>query len=856
MNIKTFNAQSRNIYPSLDSSPDLTALSKKCLQLWEKEQVHRFNPASGKPVFSVDTPPPYVSASHLHVGHAMSYTQAEIIVRFQRMCGKEVFYPMGFDDNGLPTERHVELIHNITDKSQIGRSEFRQLCVDVTQEGAKIYESLWRSLGISVDWNLRYSTIDERSQRVSQLSFLDLYRKGLIYRQEQPILWDTKFQTALAQADIETVERSSKLYHLDFHCDETPLTISTSRPELIPGCVGIYYHPNDPRYAALAGKSAVVPLFGYDVPILASDKVQMEFGTGLMMVCTFGDSEDVEKWKEDKLATRIVIGANGKMNDMAGPYAGLNVTEARVRIVKDLDAAGFLKGSSPIKQHVAIGERSEQPVEFHMATQWFIRVMDRKDEFLARTEELNWHPDYMKTRLVNWIKGLRYDWNISRQRYYGVPFPVWYVMDDDGSLIDTVVADEKDLPVDPMESPPPQWAQDKYPGRKFLPEIDVMDTWMTSSVSPLINAKWTHSGQDLTVDGVYPMDLRVQAHEIIRTWLFYTMIKAEYHTNSLPWRDAMISGWGVNEQGKKISKRSLEQETDASGFNRFNPDHLIKRFGADAVRYWAASAKLGQDLKFSEKEIKRGRAVTNKIWNAARMAFIHMDGFNYNQDCVIVSDRTVEDKWILNELNRTIEEMTNHLSQYDFSSARAALDKFFFTTYCDNYLELIKPRFQGQGDWSEADIKATQSTLHEATRTLISLFAPYMPFVTEEIYQQANKFGETTASLHQSAWPTQIPGPAFDNNVYMDLILHAAAEGRKARSAMHVTTGVVFDNATLTLTNSDHLTLATSFTTGLKRSLCAALRARDVNIGAGIDSSVDYSGQTSSPTLGHDMKLD
>lgn len=813
-------------YPDLDTLPDYAEIAKKSLKLWDDHKVHSFNPDSGKQVFSVDTPPPYVSASHLHVGHAMSYTQAEIIVRYQRMKGKEVFYPMGFDDNGLPTERHVEQLHNITDKSQITRSKFRELCAEVTQEGAKSYESLWRSLGISVDWNLRYSTIDQRSQRVAQLSFLDLHKKGIMYRAEQPVLWDTKFQTALAQADLETIERRGTLYDIEFLVGGTPAIISTTRPELIPACVAVFYNPEDPRYSSFQDQKATVPLFDYDVPVLPSDKVKTDFGSGLMMVSTFGDSEDVEKWKEHKLDTRIILTPNGRMNDQAGPYANLSVQEAKSRIVKDLDALGLIKGSSTIKQNVSVGERSEQPVEFTMTPQWFIDVLNRKDELLGRTEELNWNPEHMKVRLVNWIQALKYDWNISRQRYYGVPFPVWYVADKDGGIIDTILADEKDLPVDPMESEPPHWAKEKYQGMTFLPETDVMDTWMTSSVSPMINANWKSLDEDLTKTGIFPMDLRVQAHEIIRTWLFYTMIKSHYHTDMLPWKEAMISGWGLNEQGKKISKRSLEQETDASGYNRFNPDNLIEKYGADAVRYWAASAKLGYDLKFSEKEIKRGRSVTTKIWNSTRMAFSNLQGFDPAADYVPFEDRPVEDQWVLSNLNETIQKTTESLDQLDYAAARNEIDRFFFTDYCDRYLELIKLRFRDESPWTEQEIKATQSTLLDCTRSVLGLYAPYIPFITEELYQRAGRFGEPHQSLHQTPWVEKKPYPEFSRKAEMDIILDIVSEVRKLRSNANIGAGVILQDISIKLDNPAMEKMAQ----GLKKSISTAARANKVTI--------------------------
>ena len=819
------------MFPELETTFDMEDISAKALKLWEEKEIHKFKADSGKEVFSVDTPPPYVSASHLHVGHAMSYTQAEIIVRYQRMQGKEVFYPMGFDDNGLPTERHVELVHNIKDKSQISRSDFRKLCLDETQKGGKAYEALWRALGISVDWSLLYTTIDARSQRTGQLSFIDLFKKDLIYRSDQPVLWDTKFQTALAQADLETIERNGKLHDIEFKAtDGTPLVISTTRPELIPGCVGMFFNPDDERYAHLKDAKAVVPLFGHEVPILTSEAVDKEFGTGLMMCCTFGDSEDVDKWKEHKLDTRVCISPKGKMTELAGPYEGLIIDEARAKIVKDLKAENLIKATKSVKQAVNVGERSEVPVEFNMAPQWFIKVLDKKEQFLKRADELNWHPEYMKVRLQNWIHGLKYDWNVSRQRYYGVPVPVWYVYDKEDNLVDTVIADEADLPVDPLEDSAPQWAQDKYPDHKFVGETDVLDTWMTSSVSPLINSHWKSLDDDLMANPIYPMNLRVQAHEIIRTWLFYTMIKSDFHTDSLPWSDVMISGWGMNEQGKKISKRSLEKETDKDGYNRFNPDNLIARYGADAVRYWAGGAKLGQDLKFSEKEIKRGKAAAMKLWNSSRMAFTYMKDFDVKTDYVEFADRTLEDQWAVAELEKVITDCTTAMDEFEYSNARNSLDRYFFMTYCDNYLEMIKLRFHEGSTWSEADLKSTQSTLFECTRKLLGLFAPFMPFITEELYQSAGKFGdEGYDSLHHSAWPTTNSAISFSRDKEINVLLSALTEARKVRSTQQISGGALLQSITLSIANDADYEISSK----LEESLKSALRTQNIVLNKG-----------------------
>ena len=813
------------MFPELEAAVDLAQISKNSLTLWDENNVHQFTPDSGKKVFSVDTPPPYVSAAHLHVGHAMSYTQAEIIVRFKRMQGYEVFYPMGFDDNGLPTERHVEKVHGIKDKSHISRSDFRDLCAKETQAGAVVYENLWRSLGISVDWNLRYSTIDARCRRVGQLSFLDLYKKGLVYRSDDPVLWDTKLQTALAQADLETVERNGNLYDIAFTAEAgDPLIISTTRPELIPACVGMFFHPDDTRYQHLQGGHAITPIFGHKVPIVASEKVDKDFGTGLMMVCTFGDGEDVEKWKEHQLETRMCIGPDGKMTELAGDYAGLPVEEARAKIVKDLTACDTLKGQKKVKQNVSVGERSEQPVEFFMAPQWFISLLENKQRFRERADQIDWYPAHMKNRLFNWIDGLKYDWNISRQRYYGVPFPLWYVLDDQDNVVETILAEEKDLPVDPLETDPPQWAQEKYQGMRIVPETDVMETWMTSSVSPLINVDLHSFDEDPTQGGIYPMSMRVQAHDIIRTWLFYTLIKSEYHHQSVPWQTVMISGHGLNEQGKKISKRALEKETDANGYNRYNPDHLIEEYGADAFRYWAGGARLGQDLRFSEKEIKRGKSVTTKLWNASRMAFLYLQGFTPATDLVPYQERTLEDQWLGGELNKAVQDVTKHMQAYDYAAARATLDRFFYTTYCDTYLEMVKPRFQEDSVWHDDARQSARSALYETTRTLLSLFAPFMPFVTEELYQQANRFGEQEVSLHQTRWPEPNAHANFARMDEMDVILWAMSETRKRRSEQKIGAGTVLPSVIVQIADEKAYQTALN----MPNSLAAATRAHKV----------------------------
>jgi len=727
---------------------DATEVEERCRALWEESGIYRWDPDAPGEVFSVDTPPPYVSAAHLHVGHAMSYAQAEFVVRYQRMRGRKVFYPMGFDDNGLPTERFVEKTYGI-DKRSTSRAEFRRLCLEETTKGAAEYEKLWRALGLSVDWRLRYSTIDDHCRRTAQLSFLDLHAKGMVYRATEPVLWDTHFETALAQADLDTLERKGRLHRIAFSApDGRDLVISTTRPELVPSCVALYCHPDDERYADLVGGEAVVPLFDHRVPVKADREVDPEYGTGLMMVCTFGDGEDVERWKRDGLELRISIGPSGRMTAAAGAYEGLTPDEARKRILADLEEAGRLRGADLVDQRVSVSERSGTPVEFHLAPQWFVKVLDLRDEMLARSAELRWHPEWMKVRLDQWIEGLRYDWNVSRQRFYGVPFPIWYCT----GCGEAVLARAEDLPVDPLEDPPPVEACPAC-GGALAGEPDVMDTWATSSLTPLINANWAGTPGRHGDMSLYPMTVRVQAFEIIRTWLFYTLVKSHVHTDSLPWRDVMISGWGLNEQGKKISKRDLEKFTDRTGYNRYDPYAVVQRYGADALRYWAAGSHLGNDTRFNEKDVKAGRKLVIKLWNASRFVLMQLEGFDPRAPRPPVAERMPEDAWVLSEIHRALPAVEAGFEAYDYAVAREATDRLFWSTFCDDYLEMVKDRFWHPGRYLEGARESAQATLWEALRAILAMYAPFVPFVTEELYQRIYRPYEEHVSLHASPWP-------------------------------------------------------------------------------------------------------
>jgi valyl-tRNA synthetase len=818
---------------TLDPTPDLAEIEERCRALWEETGVYRFDTEAEGEVFAVDTPPPYVSAAHLHVGHAMSYAQAEFIVRYQRMRGRRVFYPMGFDDNGLPTERYVEQTYQL-DKSSMSRSEFRKLCLEETTRGAVAYERLWRKLGVSVDWRMRYSTIDEHCRRTSQRSFLELLADGRVYRSDEPVFWDPGMETALAQADLETITRKSRLYDVAFAAaGGEPLVISTTRPELIPACVALYHHPEDPRYAHLAGTTARVPVTGHEVPIRADEDVIPDFGTGLMMVCTFGDGMDVQRWKRDGLSLRVGVDSRGRTTEVAGPFAGLPVEEARKKIVDELRERGLVVGERPVEQQVLVAERSQRPVEFLMRPHWYVRVLDLRDDLLARSEELVWRPRWMKTRLESWITGLKYDWNITRQRFYGVPFPVWYCRD----CGIPVPARVEDLPVDPLEDAPPVERCPACGGSQLDGDADVMDTWMTSSLTPQINTNWAGSPDRPLAAPVWPLTLRVQAFEIIRTWLFYTLVKAHLHEGSLPWTHVMISGLGLNEQGKKLSKREIVGRPGE--YNRYDPEQVIDRHGADALRYWAAGSHLGNDTRYNEQDVKVGRKLVLKLWNVARFVEQYLGGFDPARDLVPVEERTPEDRWIVGTLERLVETVTAELEVFDFAHGREALDRFFWNDFADDYVEMVKDRFWSAERHSDHSRDSARSTLWEALRTLVALYAPLVPFVTEELYQRLYRPHEGTVSLHVTRWPEPpaSPTPAVPEMEALRAVLDAVrAERTKARLSQ----SRPLDE--LVLDVSEAIDEVRSGLLGLESALLAAARARRLRVGpvgaGGADTTV------------------
>jgi valyl-tRNA synthetase len=723
--------------------------------LWEAHDVYRYDRDGHGPVFSVDTPPPYVSAAHLHVGHAMSYSQPDFIVRYRRMRGERVFYPIGFDDNGLPTERYVEQVNGVR-AVDMPRADFVALCLAETRRTAERYEDLWRRLGLSVDWSLRYSTIDARCQRTAQTSFIKLHEAGYLRRAQDPILWCPEDRTSQAQADVEDLERTSRLYTIRFGEN---LLIATTRPELLPACVALYHHPSDDRYSGL--RAARVPLFDYEVPVLTDEDVDPEYGTGLMMVCTFGDSEDVLRWRRDHLPLRLVVEPDGRLGPLAGEFAGLAVTQARSAIAKALAEAGRLAGSVSVRQVVGVHERCQTPVEFQIRPQWFIAVREHADRFRARAAELEWIPMFMRRRLEDWINGLKWDWNISRQRRYGVPFPVWFC----GACTTPVLARTEDLPVDPLTDKPPASSCPSCGSAELIADPDVMDTWMTSSLTPQINDGWALGGTD---PALAPMSMRVQAFEIIRTWLFYSVVQSELLFGRVPWRTALISGWGLSEQGKKLSKRDLDRSTGPDGYNRYVPDDVIARYGADALRLWATKGRIGTDLRYNEKDVRTGRKFTVKLWNVGRFLSLNLGDFHpATARPVAPGERTLVDRWLLSHLADAVAETTAAFEAHDYMQAHQAASRMFWSTYCDRYIEMIKDRLSGSAssggaspdstDLEYPDRDSARWTLWESYRVLLGLFAPFAPFLTEHMYQRFYRDHEDAVSLHLTRWPVADP---------------------------------------------------------------------------------------------------
>ncbi|NYF11054.1 valyl-tRNA synthetase [Leifsonia sp. AK011] len=795
---------------SIPEKPALEGLEDKWGPAWESQGTYRFDRADaiarGKgSVFSVDTPPPTASGS-LHIGHVFSYTHMDLVTRFQRMRGKAIFYPMGWDDNGLPTERRVQNYYGVrcdpslpydpdftpplqggegssgkaADQIPISRRNFIELCEELTAEDEKQFEDLWRQLGLSVDWSLTYRTIGDHAQAAAQRAFLRNLARGEAYQADAPTLWDITFRTAVAQAELEDKEQPAAYHRVAFHRTDGDgdIHIETTRPELLAACVALVAHPDDERYKPFFGTTVTTPLFGVEVPVVAHHLAQQDKGSGIAMICTFGDVTDVVWWRELDLPNRTIIGADGRIiaeppaaieTDAAkatyAELAGKTVFSAKARTVELLRESGELIGDpKPISHAVKFFEKGDKPLEIISTRQWYItngaRDESLREKLVAAGREISFTPDHMRVRYENWVGGLTGDWLISRQRFFGVPIPVWYELDADGEKGAVIVPTEESLPVDPSSDVPPGYSETDR-GKTFVGEVDIMDTWATSSLTPQIAGGWVTDPE--LFDLVFPYALRSQGQDIIRTWLFSTVLRAELENGTIPWKNAGISGFIVDPDRKKMSK---------SKGNVVTPKGMLDDHGSDAVRYWAASSRLGTDAAFdpqNPKQIKIGRRLAIKVLNAAKFVY----GFPATGDVSLDAVTQPLDRDMLAELASVVRVATESLENFDHARALETTEQFFWT-FCDDYLELVKERAYGTGEGQASAVAA----LRTAIDVFLRLLAPYLPFATEEVWSWTHE-----DSVHTSAWPTVADlGSPADPDGLLTVVSEALISIRRAKT--------------------------------------------------------------------------
>ncbi len=707
-------------------------IEKKMQKYWEDNKVYEFIPDKSKPIYSIDTPPPTVNGS-LHIGHIFSYTQAEMIARYRRMNGYNVFYPFGFDDNGLPSERLVEKETGLKAKD-LPRKEFCEKCVNTVNKYEDEFKRLWKSLGFSCDWNLEYTTISPTSQKLSQKSFLDLAKAGHAYTKESPVLWCTECQTAIAQSELETKDIDSTFNYLKFRCGDQIVIVATTRPELLYGVVCVFVNPDDERYSNLIGKEITVPLYDFNVPVYGDAKVGIDKGTGVVMCATYGDTTDVEWATEYNLPYKKTILPNGVIAEDVPYIGGLYSKKARKVIIDLLIDNDLLVKSESITHQVATHERCGTEIEIIPSKQWYIDVLSKKEEIRNAGDKINWYPAHMKNRFSIWVDNLKWDWCISRQRYFGVPFPVWYCADCGKAHF----PDEKELPVNPID--------DEFNGvcvcgcTKFAPETAVLDTWATSSISTYIN-KETSKKYGIS-DEFMPMSMRTQAHEIIRTWAFYSIVKSLYHDNIVPWKDAMICGFVLAKPGEKISKSKSNA--------KLSPQKIIDTYSADAIRYWAANPKLGTDTYFDQQEMQEAsKKITNKLWNSSKFVFSHLYDFNPNEK---IDKILPVDQWIIEKVKKTVQEVRSYLDQYEVGLAKKVIDDLFWKDFCDYYIEIVKERLYQPDKHGHNERKSGQYASYYALLNILKLYSIYIPHVTEYIYLKGFKEFEKSVSIHLTQW--------------------------------------------------------------------------------------------------------
>jgi len=758
----------------IDGEYDPDAVEPRWQDHWVEAETYAYDaPAADETVdpdtrYSIDTPPPTVSGN-LHMGHLYQFTLQDFVARYHRMADETVYFPFGYDDNGIASERLTERELDIRHQD-FERRVFQEKCRDVCQDYEAEFTEDVQSLAISVDWDNTYKTIEPRVQRISQLSFIDLYEQGREYRQRAPTIWCPDCETAISQVEQEDEDQHTKFNDIAFDLvedgegpadeDET-FTISTTRPELLPACVSVFVHPDDDENQHLVGGTARVPLFDQEVPIIADERVDMETGSGIVMCCTFGDQNDIEWYQAHDLPLRLAIDESATMTEVAGDYEGMSTVEAREAIIEDLDAEGHLLESRDHEHTVQVHERCGVEVEYLVTEQWYVEMLDKTDEYLQAGREMDWFPDKMYSRYEHWIEGLEWDWCISRQRDSGIPIPVWYCE----GCGDPVFANKADLPVDPLSDDPPVDSCPECGHDELRPEQDVFDTWATSSLTPLINAGWDYNAEtdefEMENPELYSFDLRPQGHDIISFWLFHTVVKCYEHTGEVPFDNVMINGMVLDENREAMSK---------SKGNVIPPSEVLEEFPVDATRYWAAGTSIGDDFPYKEGDLEAGERLLQKLWNASRL----VEQLTPNPEAVEAVDEddlAPIDEWLLAELDANVASITERFENYEFSKARNELRSFFWNTFCDDYLEIAKQRLSDGGNAS------TEFALTHAHRTFLKLFAPFLPHITEELWntlyadapddqsgavdadapddQSGAVEGETAASIHTTDWPTE-----------------------------------------------------------------------------------------------------
>ena len=759
---------------------------------WHSQKTYSLenNPV---PLFSIDTPPPTVSGN-LHIGHIFSYTQTDILARYARMSGSSVFYPFGFDDNGLPTERYVEKKLDIRAHT-MPRSAFIDLCLKETREVEHEFQKLWQRMGLSADWDNCYSTISESTRKISQESFLRLLEKKYVYRKNEPALYCTTCRTSVAQAELDDIEKPSFFNDVVFKDDKgNDLVVGTTRPELLPSVNALLYNPTDPRYTHLKGTFATVPLFNHQVPILQDDKVLLDKGTGLAMTSTFGDKTDVEWFKKHNLEYRPMIGLDGKMIEKAGILAGLTVFTARVKIIEELEKSGLLINKRPIVHSVNVHERCKKEIEYVMLPQWFLNLIDHKKKFIELADQINWYPVHMKPRYINWVENIGWDWCLSRQRFFGIPFPVWHC-----TQCQQVITPRMDqLPIDPQETAY-QGACPSCKSTDIKPDTDVMDTWNTSSLTPyicyqLFNPKAESVFVDQKIKDFLPMSMRPQAHDIIRTWAFYTIVKAWMHNETIPWTDIVISGHVLADSKEKLSKSKENAST--------TPQGLLERYPADVIRYWTASGGLGQDIAFSEPQLKIGQRLVTKIWNAFRFIHEHVSVAPQQQPTTPLG---ITNEWLLHSATQTYVRYNTYLQENEFGLALDTVEKFFWNNFCDNYLELIKDQLFKPENYTEFELTATRWTLYHTGLRILQMYAPFLPHITENLYNIIYEKPVGIPSIHQTKYAAvQIHYEFTQSDKTMNSIIELISQVRKLKTEKQLSLKVPLAALTVSMTD-EHL---------------------------------------------------